>query len=176
VTEIPLKLFEAEPALNAFLRTEMSYALSAALDAYAVSGIQASAPPTGKVGMTLVEQIRRAVAASRALGANPNVLVLDAATDAVDLDLATDPASGYIFAPRATGSSSPIWGMTVVEAPAATNDPLLIDTTLAAQLYLGGAAFSVDPYTGFKRNLVDCRLEFSALLVVRDVNGLYLVA
>ena len=175
VSDVPEKLFAAEPALNGFLREEIGYALRVALDAYVVGALEGSAPPAGLTGANLVEQVRNALSAARANGANPSTLALSPA-DASGLDLTTVGSDGlYLFAVRDAGSSSPIWGLQVREAPS-VSDPILIDGPLAATLYLGRATFSLDPYSGFKRDTVDARLEFEALAHVRDASGLYAIS
>lgn len=179
VTEVPDKLFSAEPALDGFLRNEMAYALNVALDAYVISVIEASAPPAGLTGPTLIEQSRFAVAAARALGSNPKVLALDPET-AADLDVMTSGSdAAYVFATRDTGSASPLWGLEIREAPSLPGDlggPLLVDPGLAAVLYLGGASFALDPYSGFRKDTVDARLEFDCLCAIRDASGFYVIS
>jgi hypothetical protein len=49
----------------------------------------------------------------RATGANPTIAVLNP-TDAASLDLEAD-AGRCVFATRDTGSSSPLWGLRVIE-------------------------------------------------------------
>ena len=72
---VPQAILDAEDQLRGVLETEMKYRVNLALDQHVVTGIEAAAPPSGKTGSTLIEQTRNAVAASRALGANPTVLL-----------------------------------------------------------------------------------------------------
>ena len=175
IDEVPVKLFDVEPALREFLGREGRYALDKALDAHVIAQIEAATPPSGSSGPMLIEQARNAVASSRALGANPTVLALNP-TDAAALDLTTTGAdSAYVFATRDSGSASPLWSLEIRESTTVT-DPLVIDPLLAAVLYIGNASILVDPYTGMKRNVVDIRIEFEAFLHVRDVSGLWTIA
>jgi hypothetical protein len=98
VSNVPDKLFAVETALRGFLQSEAAYALRVALDAYVINAIQASAPPTGSTGATLVEKIRHAVGAARDLGASPSVVGVSP-TISIDLDLSASGPSGldYLF-------------------------------------------------------------------------------
>jgi hypothetical protein len=107
-----------------------------------------------------------------ALGTNPTVVALSP-TDSVELDLFTTGADGaYAFALRASGSSSPLFGVRIVETTAASN-PLLIDPAALGLLYVGAAKFEVDPYSGFTENLSTVRLEANALMHIRNGDGAY---
>jgi hypothetical protein len=112
----------------------------------------------------------RSVTASRRwneLGTNPSVVALSPA-DAVELDLFTTGADdAYAFALRDSGSSSPLFGLRIVETAAVTN-PLLIDPPALGLLYVGQAALEVDPYSGFKENVSTVRLEGNVLYHVRN--------
>jgi hypothetical protein len=111
----------------------------------------------------------------RAEGANPRVVIVNP-TDAASLDLASD-AGGYIFATREVGSSSPLWGLRVVERiGAGTEAPYLIDPEMLGRFYLGTLRFEVDPYTGFRKNLSTLRLEIKSLFHVRNAKGARRVA
>lgn len=175
VENVPAKLFDAEPALTAFLRNELQLQVSLALDQHVVSQIEMAAPPSGQTGTNLVDQVRNAVAESRAIGANPAVLALNP-TDAASLDLTTTGADGmYAFATRDTGNSSPLWGLTVVESPTVT-DPLVIDPVVLGVLYTGIGTILTDPFSSMQKNLVRVRLEGEALFHVRDIAGAYVIA
>jgi hypothetical protein len=92
-------------------------------------------------------------------------------TDAASLDLEAD-AGGYIFPTRDSGSSSPLWGLRVIERiGAGTEAPYLIDPAMLGQLYLGNLRFEADPFTGFKKNLTTLRIETYALYHVRQPEG-----
>ncbi|MFT3854789.1 MAG: hypothetical protein QM733_18935 [Ilumatobacteraceae bacterium] len=96
-------------------------------------------------------------------------------TDAASLDLLTDDG-GYIGArggfPASANPSNPLWGLKIVERIGAGNEPpYLLDTAMLGVLYIGGVAFDADPYTGFKKNLTNLRVEVDALYHVRNANG-----
>ncbi|MGH2791716.1 MAG: hypothetical protein ACRDJ0_12155 [Actinomycetota bacterium] len=106
----------------------------------------------------------------RATGANPTIAVLNP-TDSASLDLEAD-AGGYVFPTRDTGSSSPLWGLRVIERiGAGTEAPYLIDPMMLGQLYLGNLRFDADPFTGFRKNLTTLRIETHALYHVRQPEG-----
>lgn len=111
----------------------------------------------------------------RATGFNPNIVVLNP-TDAASLDLTAD-AGGYVFPTRDSGSSSPLWGLRVVERiGAGTEAPYLIDTRNIGTLYLGRLRVEADPYAGigtknFAKNLTDIRFEVNALMAVRQAEA-----
>lgn len=79
------------------------------------------------------------------------------------VDLSAD-AGGYVFAPRTTGVANPLWDLTIVERTSAvgTEPPYLIDSRMLGVLYLGRLKFEVDPFTGFKANLITLRVESKA--------------
>jgi len=111
----------------------------------------------------------------RADGANPSVAVLNP-TDAASLDLSAD-AGGYVFATRDVGSSSPLWGLRVVERiGAGTEAPYLLDVGMLGRFYLGTLRFEVDPFSGFSKNLATLRLEIKSLYHVRNAKGARRVA
>jgi hypothetical protein len=174
VEDVPAKLFDVEAAFAAFLQSELLFQIERALDAHVLSQILAAAPPTGATGTGLIEQVRHAVAAMRALGANPTLLALNP-TDAATLDLATTGAdNAYVFATRSTGSSSPLWGLRPVEVPGLT-EPTLIDPALLGVLYHATGTVMTDPYSGMKKNLVRIRAEVEGLFHVRDIAGAYVI-
>jgi hypothetical protein len=111
----------------------------------------------------------------RATGFNPTIVALNP-TDAASLDLSAD-AGGFIFPTRDTGTSSPLWGLRVVERiGASTEPPYLIDTSALGVLHTGTLRVQADPYAGagganFKKNLVDLRFELKALFAVRQAEG-----
>ena len=61
-----------------------------------------------------------------------------------------------MFALRDSGSSSPLFGLRVIETAAVT-EPVLIDTAVLELLYVGQAKFEVDPYSGFTESLSTVR-------------------
>lgn len=175
IDNVPEVLFSAEPALQSFLRSRMQHVLDSAIDTHVISQILDATPPSGSSGSGRIEQVRNAVADTRAHGATPSVLVLNP-DDAAALDLTTTGADdAYVFATRSTGSASPLWSLAIVEVPSLT-DPILIDPALLGVLYAGTATILIDPYTGLKTNTVRLRLELEALLHVRSPAGAYVVA
>ncbi|RBY83732.1 hypothetical protein DQ238_01245 [Geodermatophilus sp. TF02-6] len=167
IRDIPNAILEAESLLRQFLNSEGRFVVERELDAHVERQIVAAAPPFGNTGTGLVAQVRNGVTAMRAEGANPSVLVVNAA-DAAALDLTTD-AGGYVFPLSQTGGTG-LWGLRVIERPG-TTPPYLIDPAMLGMLYLGGMRFDADPYTGFTRNLTTLRVEVNALFHVRDARG-----
>jgi hypothetical protein len=175
IHDVPAKLFDNFGALTAFLEQEMRRRLDLAIDEHVVGKIVAATPPSGSTGTGLVEQVRHAVAASRALGASPSVLALNP-TDAAALDLTTVGADGlYLFAVRDTSSSSPLWALSVIESPA-VDDPLVLDPARLGVLYAGTGTILADPYSGMESNLVRVRVEVEAYLHVRNDASAYVIA
>ena len=176
--DIPSAVLESLPTAQRFFETEARRALNQAIDQHCYNAIINANPPSGDTGADLIQRVRHAVAAMRSNGANPTVLALNP-TDAVALDLAQQPSGDgdgdYIFPTRATGSASPLWGLTVFESPIVT-DPLLIDPQMIGQLYLGSLSVLADPYSKLAQNLVDIRFELRALLHVRSAFGAYVIA
>jgi hypothetical protein len=172
VDGVPNEMLENMDNLRTFLDTEGRFQVEKAIDSHVLSQIVAASPPFGNTGTGLVEQVRNGVTAMRAEGANPNLLVLNAA-DAAALDLTAD-AGGYIFPLKDTGAS-PLWGLRVIER-AGTTPPYLIDTNMVGSLYLGGMSFDLDPFTGFRKNLTDLRIEVNGLMFVRNAKGARRVA
>jgi len=172
--DVPVKVLEAEDQLRALLESEMRYRIELALDAHVISAIEAATPPSGSTGTGLVAQVRNAVAASRALGGNPDVLLLNP-TDAAALDLTTAGADGmFVFATRDSGSASPLWSLVIRESETVTN-PTLLDRALLGPLYVGTGSVLVDPYSSMERNVVRLRVEIEALAFVRDARGAYVI-
>jgi hypothetical protein len=176
IEKVPSRLFDSVPALLAFLESELKYQVELGVDAHCIAQIEAAAPPTGETGTTLIEKTRNAVAAMRALGASPSILAL-APEDAAALDVLKTGVEGmesYIFASRATGSASPLWGLEVVEVPN-LEAPTLIDPLLAGVLYTATGTVLVDPYSAMDSNQVRVRVEIDGLLHIRDISGVYVI-
>jgi hypothetical protein len=172
---IPNQILESIPAFSEFMNTEGAFQISKALDTHVLSQIVASTPLFSNTGTTLIDKIRTQIGTMRASGANPTILVLNP-TDATSLDLLAD-AGGYVFATRATGTSSPIYGTTVVERIGGGSDPIyLIDPEMLGRLYIGNMKFDADPYTGFATNTTNLRVEVNALFHVRNSQGAYRIA
>jgi hypothetical protein len=170
IDDIPNAIFESVSSLRAFLNTEGAFQVQKALDTHVLAQIVAASPPFGTTGTGLVARLRNGVATMRATGANPTIAVLNP-TDAASLDLEAD-AGGYVFPMRDTGSSSPLWGLRVVERiGAGTEAPYLIDPMMLGQLYLGNLRFEADPFTGFRKNLTTLRIETKSLYHVRQAEG-----
>jgi hypothetical protein len=172
---IPNQILESIPAFTDFMNTEGSFQIAKALDTHVLTQIVASTPLFSNTGTTLIDKIRTQIGTMRGSGANPTILVLNP-TDATSLDLLAD-AGGYVFATRATGTSSPIYGTTVVERIGGGSDPIyLIDPDMLGVLYMGSMRFDADPYTGFTTNTTNLRVEVNALFHVRNSQGAYRIA
>ena len=113
IDEVPNAIFESVGSLRSYLNQEGAFQVQKALDGHVMAQIVGAAPPFGTSGTGLVARIRNGIATMRATGANPTTAVLNP-TDAASLDLEAD-AGGYIFPTRDTGTSSPLWGLKVVE-------------------------------------------------------------
>jgi len=172
--ELPKVLFDNRVALQAYLEQEARRQLDLAIDEHVLARIAAAGPATGSTGSTLIEKVRNAVAASRALGASPSVLAVNP-TDAVELDLSTDGASGYVFAPRDSGSASPLWSLAIHESPA-VDDPIVLDPARLGVVYTGSGSITVDPYSGMKRNVIALRIEVQCLAHIRNAISAYVIA
>lgn len=170
INDIPNAIFDSVDPMRNFLNSEGAFQVQKALDAHVMAQIVAAAPPFGTTGTGLVARLRNGIATMRATGANPTLAVINP-TDSASLDLEAD-AGGYIFPTRASGSSSPLWDLQVIERiGAGTEAPYLIDPLLLGQLYLGNVKFEADPFTGFKKNLTTLRIECTALYHVRQAEG-----
>jgi hypothetical protein len=165
------EMLENLDGLRTFLDNEGRYQVETALDGHVLAQIAAASPAAGNTGTGLVEQVRNGVTAMRAAGADPQLLVLNAG-DAATLDLTEDGAGSWVFPLRDTGSSSPLWGLRVIERPG-SEDPYLIDPRMLGSLYLGSMRFDLDPYTHFAKNLTNLRIEVNGLYFVRNVQGAY---
>jgi Phage capsid family len=172
---IPNQILESIPAFTDFMNSEGAFQIAKAIDTHILAQIVASTPLFSNTGTTLIDKIRTQIGTMRGSGANPTILVLNP-TDATSLDLLAD-AGGYVFATRATGTSSPIYGTTVVERIGGGSDPIyLIDPDMLGVLYMGSMRFDADPYTGFSTNTTNLRVEVNALFHVRNSQGAYRIA
>jgi hypothetical protein len=172
---IPNQILESIPAFTDFMNTEGSFQIAKALDTHVLSQIVAATPSFSNTGTSQIDKVRNQIGTMRGTGANPTLLVLNP-TDATTLDLSAD-AGGYVFATRATGTASPIFGCTVVERIGGGSDPMyLIDPGMLGVLYMGSMRFDADPYTGFASNTTSLRVEVNALFHVRNVQGAYRIA
>ncbi|MGI8517662.1 MAG: phage major capsid protein [Acidimicrobiia bacterium] len=180
IDAIPTAVLESIESLREFLDSEGRWQIAKAIDAHVLAQIVASSPPFGMTGATMLEKLRNGVSSMRATGFEPNVVVMNP-TDAAALDLTTD-ASGYVFPVRDSGTSSPLWGLRVVERiGAGTEPPYLLDVANLGRLYLSSMKVEADPYAGagglnFKRNLVDLRFELKCLYFVRQAEAARRVA
>ncbi len=168
VDDVPNQLFESVGNLRGFLDQEARFQIQVALDSHVVSQIAAAGPAFGNTGADMITKIRNAIGEMRTLGANPDIVAINA-TDAAALDLLTD-AGGYIFSTRRAGDASPLFDLKLVEMPGST-PPYVIDSRMLGVLYLGRMDFAVDPFTGFRKNLSTLRAETKALLHVRNIQG-----
>lgn len=172
---IPNQILESIPQFTSYMNSEGSFQIAKALDAHILTQIVASAPLFSNTGTTLIDKVRTQIGTHRAGGANPTLLVLNP-TDATALDLSAD-AGGYVFATRDTGTSSPIFGTTVIERIGGGSDPIyLIDPDMLGRLYIGSMRFDADPFTGFAANTTTLRVEVNALFHVRNSQGAYRIA
>jgi len=170
IDDIPNAVLESVPALTAFLSSEGRFQVEKAIDDHVMAQIVAATPPFGMTGTTLIEKVRNGIATMRSTGSDPNIVVVNP-TDGAALDLSAD-AGGFVFAPRDTGTASPLWNQTVVERiGAGTEPPYLIDTRVIGVLYGGSLQFGADPFSGFKKNLTTLRVEVNALFHVRRADG-----
>lgn len=96
--------------------------------------------------------------------------------DAVSLDLAVDGDGRYLFPVRTSGTSSPLWSLTVVEVAGGIDAPMLVDPQLLGALYLGTGRVELDPYTGLSKNVSRIRAEAEVRFVVREIAGCFVLA
>lgn len=174
---VPNIILESLATAAEFFRAEATYQLNRALDEHVYAQIVAANPPQGATGDDLVATVRRGIAAMRAAGARPTILVLNP-DDAAELDLLKQPGtSDYLFTTRQAGAASPLWGLTVVErAEPDDAPPVLIDPDRLGRLHLGDIQFLADPFSGIAVNTTNLRFEVPALFVVRDATAAYVVA
>lgn len=177
IPDVPNIILESLDTSSEFFRGEATYQLNMALDEHVHSQIVAANPPQGAAGGDLVEQVRRGIAAMRAAGARPTILVVNP-DDAAELDLLKQPGTAdYMFPTRQAGAASPLWGLAVVErAEPADAPPVLIDPDRLGRLHLGDIQFLADPFSGIAVNTTNLRFEVPALFVVRDATAAYVVA
>jgi hypothetical protein len=166
------------PAFRQLVNDDLTTAYRQALDAYVVSTITTGAGTTDDDDAsdgTLVGKIRVGQQVVQDAGLSPDLVILGSA-DALALDLLRSAVDGqYLLdpSPRANGAS-PLFGMAVVVGVGVT-DPVVLDTT-AVQVYLGPAIFAADTTTEFSTNQSRFRLESPCLCVVRQPDGVYVVA
>jgi hypothetical protein len=172
---IPNQILESIPAFTDYMNGEGSFQIAKAIDTHVLSQIVASTPLFSNVGTTLIDKVRTQIGTMRGSGANPTILVLNP-TDSTSLDLLAD-AGGYKFPLRDTGTSSPLFGCTVVERIGGGTDPIyLVDPDMLGRLYIGSMRFDADPYTGFAANTTALRVEVNALMHIRNSQGAYRIA
>lgn len=157
IKDIPNALFDAEPALNGFLASQLQVALDVALDAHVAAQINAAGVPWSlDTGVPLTD-VRTGKTTMEARGAHPAIVAVPGSVaQAIDLQTDATRALGYPFSLR--------W----VVVPQLT-DLLMIDPA-GAQLYVGNARLERDPYTSFDKNLSNVRAELSALFHVRQAS------
>ncbi len=171
---IPQRVLANESSLAAFLEQEMRRKLDLEIDQHVVDVITASSPASGSTGTGLIEQVRRGVAAHRALGSSPSVLAVSP-DDSADLDLSTTGADdAFVFVVRDSGSASPLWSLTVVESEA-VDKPLILDPLRLGILLTGAGSILSDPYSGMERNLIRLRCEVECVASIRSATGAYVI-
>lgn len=161
---IPNQLFESEPALSAVLESSLGRELDQALDAHVLNQLEAAGIPTVSAGSSVMEKLAYAAADIRAAGGNPEFAVISE-SDAIAVGMTTseDMPSGYPF------------GLQVVASPFIASGDGLVGDRSGAVLYGGPAKFDADPYTGFSTNETRVRLEYNALLHVREADKFVLL-
>lgn len=149
---------------------EGRFVIDQALDTHVMNQIIAAAPPFGTTGTGLVAQVRNAITAMRAEGANPDLLVVNAA-DAAALDLTAD-GGGYVFTLNETGAS-PLWSLRIIERPGTTpDDPALHHRPGDHRAPLPRRhAVRRGPVHRVQEELTTLRVETSALFRVRNARG-----
>lgn len=170
INSVPNVVLESMSQMGAFLAGQGQFQVNKALDDHVLAQIVAASPAFGNTGSTTIEKVRNAITSMRALGANPDVLVINP-TDLAALELLQDGDGRYQFPINGTGTG-PLWGLRVVERVGGGTDPMyLLDTRILGQLYLGRVKFDADPYTEFKKNLTTLRVEMNALFHIRNIQG-----
>jgi hypothetical protein len=174
IDALPNALLGSMTGLRQVLDAQGRHLVSQSLDAH-VYGQLVEDAPNGTTGTGLVAQVRNAVGAVRSAGHNPDLLIVSP-DDAVDLDLYEDSAGQLVFSTRTSGDASPLFGLTLIETPAAADaDPLLVASGSIGRLYLGRLAIDADPFGAgnFRKNLTDLRFELAALMHVADPSAAY---
>jgi hypothetical protein len=175
IDALPNALLGSMTGLRGVLDSQGRHLVSQSLDAH-VYGQLVEDAPNGTAGSGLVAQVRNAVGAVRSAGHVPDLLIVSP-DDAVSLDLFEDSAGQLVFSTRTSGDASPLFGLRVIESPAAAvADPLLVATGSIGRLYLGRLAVDADPFAGagganFKKNLTDLRFELAALMHIADASA-----
>jgi hypothetical protein len=174
---IPNQVLRSIESASAFLESEAVYQIRSALDAHVYAAILGATPGNSQTGTDMIAQVRNGITVMRAAGMNPNLLVLEPA-DAAALDLIVTPGTAdYQFASRDTGTSSPLWGLQVVERrTAAATDPLLLDAAAIGVLFTGMMRIDADPYSGFSTNVTRLRIELNCVMHVRNIAAAHRVA
>ena len=161
--------------LRDWLQGEASFQNAVAIDNHVITQINAATPDEGRTGDTLIAQLRYGVAALRDSGYAPTLAALEP-LDAAELDLTTTNA-GYVFGLQATGNSSPLFGLQIVEVAAGIIAPLLVDPQALGVLYLGNTKVDIDSGGDkFGKNLSSIRARSSVLYVVRQSQAAYIVS
>jgi hypothetical protein len=172
IEEVPNALLEGLSALTAFLNSEARFQLDKAIDAHVIDAIETSDHPIDAVGEGTVARIRNAISDHRLLGYSPTIAAVPPEV-ATELDLLAFEAGGYVFDVHRLGSSSPLFGLQIVEVPG-VEDSFLIDPVAHGVLCLGQAVVDVDQGgPGFTKNVSTIRVECSVLYVVRNPQAAY---
>ncbi len=142
IDDIPNALFDSVPKLTSFLGSERQFAVEQSLDAHAMAQIVAAAVAFGMTGTT--SSSRSATASLRCVPLVPPDRAGAQPHRRRRVDLIAD-AGGFVFPLSASGSSSPLWGLRVVERIGAGNEPpYLLDPAMLGVLYLGQMQFAAD--------------------------------
>jgi hypothetical protein len=174
VSNVPNILIE-QAAFTQLIDSDMRLGYEAALDKYVSDTILAASPPAGVQGDNLLERARYAIAELRSRGYSANVIAVEP-DDAVALDLLKDAEDRYAFAVMARQpDAAPLWGLKIAEVPG-IGDPLVIDTNGLGVLFTSDVEFLANPWTGFKKNTTDFRLEGTAALQIKSADAVQVVS
>ena len=137
------------PSVAEFIRDELGYAVGRGIDSFLIAqltGASGTNTYTQTVDTT-IDTYRKALAAARADGFAPDVLLVHP-NDAVALDTTKDAADRYYGSgPGQTGFGS-VWGVKVVESNAVTQgSPILVDTAQFGKLLFGALSWGTNPYS-----------------------------
>jgi hypothetical protein len=167
--DVPNQVLESVDETIDFLNSETLLQVQAAVDGHCYTAINTGAS-FGTTGTGLIATLRNAITALRAAGFNPDLAVVNP-TDSAALDLSTTGADGeYVFPLRDSGSSSPLWGLKIIERTSAAGNepPLVIDSQAIGRLFMGVIRFEANPWEGFRKNTTDVRAEVNMVMNIRQ--------
>lgn len=160
ISSIPNQAFESVPALQALLASALGRELAIALDAHVLAAIQAANPAAVSGGVSVFEQLARAVSDLKAAGGNADVAILP--PDVLE-EIALTPAdqlpSGWLRDRFGIGR--------IIDSPAVNGIGYVADLS-GAHLYRGSMSMERDSSSGFDTNESRVRAEYNALAVIRE--------